>query len=203
MNGENYHRKQIFFDRWAPNYDWLLTTIFYQAIHQRLLSLICLPHPLSILDLGCGTGKLLNRLAGENHKIKGIGLDFSSEMIQQARNNKKNRPQLIFIQGNAESMPFANNQFDAVFNSISFLHYRYPQRVFAEVSRVLKPQGHYYLADWQGLNCRYFPFSPAGIHFYPLEQRETFGVAVGLDCLGHHNLLAGVWLSIFSKSRIY
>ena len=200
MDTRKYYRKQLFFDRWAPNYDWLLTTIFYQAIHQRLLSFIYPPHPLRILDLGCGTGKLLNRLAQENPRIKGIGLDFSAEMIKQAQNNKKYRSQLIFIQGNADSMPFANGQFDAVFNSISFLHYRYPQRVFAEVSRVLKPQGHYYLADWQGLNCHYFPFSPAGIHFYSLQERETLGLSVGLDCLGHHNLLVGVWLSIFSKS---
>ena len=200
MDERNYNLKQIFFDRWAPNYDWLLTTIFYQSIHRRLLSFIDLSHLVNILDLGCGTGKLLNRLVQDNPAIKGIGLDFSPEMIKQARNNKKYRSQLIFIQGNAESMPFANNQFDAVFNSISFLHYRYPQRVFAEISRVLKPQGHYYLADWQGLNCHYFPFSPGGIHFYSLQQRENLGLAVGLDCLGHYNLLAGVWLSIFSKS---
>ena len=32
-----FERKQNFFDRWAPNYDIIVTTPFYQAVHKRML----------------------------------------------------------------------------------------------------------------------------------------------------------------------
>ena len=55
--------KQTFFDLWAPSYDWLFPSIVYQAIHKRLLEYVDLSNSANVLDLGCGTGKLLHRLA--------------------------------------------------------------------------------------------------------------------------------------------
>ncbi len=193
-------QKQTFFDRWAPNYDCLLTTIFYQAIHQRLLSCVNLPHPSQVLDLGCGTGQLLGRLAAKFPDLQGIGLDLSPVMLKQARQNNQYHPRLIYCRGNAQSLPFADHQFDAVFNTISFLHYPNPQEVFAEVSRVLHPQGQFYLVDSILGPVNSIPFSPGGIRFYNPQQREKFGQQVGLNCLGHYHLLGRVVLSIFSKT---
>lgn len=147
MTEQFFDKKITFFDRWAPNYDFLGTTIFYQSIHQRLLSYTTLPNSCQVLDLGCGTGRLLNRLAAKFPDLKGIGVDLSPQMLNVARQNNQYHPRLIYTSGNAESLPFADNQFDAVFNTISFLHYRDPQQVFSEVSRILKPQGQFYLAD--------------------------------------------------------
>lgn len=200
MKTDVLNQKQTFFDRWAPNYDCLLTTVFYQAIHQRLLSYVSLPHPSQVLDLGCGTGQLLGRLADKFPDLQGFGLDLSPVMLQQARQNNQYHPRLIYCQGNAESLPFADNQFDGVFNTISFLHYPNPQTVFAEVSRVLRPQGQFYLADSTLGPVRSIPFSPGGIRFYSPQQREEFGQQVGLNCLGHYHLLGRVVLSIFSKT---
>lgn len=56
-------QKQQLFDRWAPNYDWIFPSVVYQAIHKRLLEYVKLPNQSNILDLGCGTGRLLDRLA--------------------------------------------------------------------------------------------------------------------------------------------
>ena len=140
-NSDTFSRKERFFDRWAPHYDLFFTTIFYQAIHQRLLEYVELPDNSQVLDLGCGTGRLLNRLATKFPNLHGTGLDLSPEMLHQARVHKKFRKRLIFIQGNAESLPFTEGQFDAVFNTISFLHYPHPQQVFSEVCRVLRPHG--------------------------------------------------------------
>ncbi|HAC66248.1 MAG TPA: SAM-dependent methyltransferase [Cyanothece sp. UBA12306] len=200
MNTDLFKQKKTFFDRWAPNYDCLLTTVFYQALHQRLLSYISLPHQAQILDLGCGTGRLLDRLAANFRDLKGIGLDLSPEMLNQARQNNQHHPRLIYIQGNAESLPFADGQLDGVFNTISFLHYPNPQIVFAQVSRVLSPQGKFYLVDSSIGLVNFIPFSPGGIRFYNPQQREDFGQNVGLNCLGHHHLLGSVILSIFSKN---
>ncbi|GBF84022.1 class I SAM-dependent methyltransferase [Aphanothece sacrum] len=199
-NQDLFSQKANFFDRWAPNYDWLLTTIFYQAIHQRLLSYVTLPHPSQVLDLGCGTGRLLHRLANKFPDLQGTGVDLSPQMLKEARQNNQHHPRLIYTKGNAESLPFVHNQFDAVFNTISFLHYPHPQIVFSEVSRILRPQGQFFLADFTMGTMKSTRFSPGGINFYNTQQREKFAETVGLNCMGHYHLLPRVILSIFSPT---
>jgi ubiquinone/menaquinone biosynthesis C-methylase UbiE len=203
-NTNIYKTKERFFDRWAPNYDILFTTIFYQAIHKRLLEYVEFPDSPNVLDLGCGTGRLLNRLATRFPTLKGTGLDLSQEMLFQARQTNQYRDRLIFVRGNAESLPFAEGQFDAVFNTISFLHYPNPQQVFSEISRVLSPQGRFYLVDYVRQDfdpLGYFRFFAGGLRFYSRQQREQFGANVGLECIAHYHLLGPVLLTIFSKNK--
>ncbi|MBV8887846.1 MAG: class I SAM-dependent methyltransferase [Chroococcidiopsidaceae cyanobacterium CP_BM_RX_35] len=133
------NNKQQFFDWWAPNYDFLFVSVFYQAIHKRLLEYVELAAQPNVLDLGCGTGRLLNRLATQFLDLKGTGLDLSTEMLRQARHHNHHHPRLIYVQGNAETMPFDNEQFNAVFNTLSFLHYSQPEQLFLEVSRCYVP----------------------------------------------------------------
>lgn len=203
MTSDVFSNKQKFFDQWAPNYDCLFTTIFYQAVHKRMLEYVELPNQPHVLDLGCGTGRLLHRLANQFPTLQGSGLDLSPEMLRQAQQRNQHGDRLVYRQGNAESMPFADEEFDAVFNTISFLHYPNPQQVFSEVSRVLRPSGRFYLADYtvkEEAGDRWFFFSPGGIRSYSPQRRQQFGVAAGLDCLGHHYLLGAVMLTIFRKS---
>ncbi|MEB3310652.1 MAG: class I SAM-dependent methyltransferase [Snowella sp.] len=202
MTNSFFTQKINFFDRWAPFYDFLLTTVFYQAIHQRILDYVQFSQSAMVLDLGCGTGKLLNRLAQNFPQLQGVGVDLSPGMLRQARAENRHHPRLIFCEGNAESLPFADTQFDAVFNTISFLHYPDPQQVFVEVARILAPQGYFYLADYVGTGTNQkFPLSPGGLRFYSAQQREALGNNAGLRCLGHHYLLGSVMLSIFQRSR--
>jgi ubiquinone/menaquinone biosynthesis C-methylase UbiE len=197
-----FKQKTQFFDHWATTYDCLLTTIFYQAIHQRLLIYVQLPIQAKVLDLGCGTGKLLNRLCKKFPEIQGTGVDLSPAMLRQARAENQSHPRLIFCEGNAESLPFVPNQFDAVFNTISFLHYPNPEKVFAEISRVLMPEGYFYLADYVGTTKQQnLSITPGGLRFYSSQQREEFGTNVGLICCGHYYLFGPVMLSIFQRSR--
>lgn len=196
------------FDQWAPNYDWLFTTVFYQAVHQRLLSYVNLPNdlPTAALDMGCGTGKLLNRLASQYSQLQGTGLDLSPEMLRQARQGNCHRPRLIFVHGASEAMPFADNQFHAAFSTISFLHYPDPQQVFIEMGRVLKPGGQFYLVDYTAFFGVGTQQNIAGLggpmHFYSPQQRETLAMNAGLTCTGHHSLLGPVLLSVIQKSSL-
>ena len=59
-------------------------------------------------------------------------------------------PGLDFLHGNAESLPFADQSFDAVINiEASHLYARFPC-FLAEVARVLRPEGHFLYADHRG-----------------------------------------------------
>ncbi|MGI0483876.1 class I SAM-dependent methyltransferase [Pantanalinema rosaneae CENA516] len=199
MTNDFFQQKQWLFDRWAPSYDRLLPSVFYRAIHKRLLDYVQLPDRPQVLDLGCGTGRLLDRLVAQLPDLFGIGCDLSSEMIHQARLAKRH-PQLIFVEGNAEALPFANEQFDAVFNTISFLHYPNPTAVLTEVRRVLQPNGRFYLVDFtpgQWIKPTTEIKLPSNIRFYSPFVREHFGQQSGLSCLGHHYLLGPVLLTEF------
>jgi ubiquinone/menaquinone biosynthesis C-methylase UbiE len=196
------NNKKELFDRWANSYDWTFPSFIYQAIHQRLITKVeLLPHA-NILDLGCGTGRLLDRLATQFPEITATGLDLSPQMLRVARQNNRHRPRLIYLEGNAENLPFAEGQFDAVFNTISFLHYPQPEQVLNEVARVLSPGGKFYLVDITFNNsslCKITPHSPTGIKFYSQKQREEMGNKAGLTCVGHYDLLGFVLLTVFQK----
>jgi len=90
-----------------------------------------------ILDLGCGTGQLTHRIAETGARV--IGLDSSTEMIGQAR---QNFPGLTFVLGDASEMHF-DNEFDAVFSNAA-LHWMLDARaVAAGVARALKTGGRF------------------------------------------------------------
>ncbi|MGC9502881.1 class I SAM-dependent methyltransferase [Baaleninema sp.] len=203
MTSSFFEGKRQFFDIWASNYDFLLTTVVYQAVHQRLLEFVELPPSPRVLDLGCGTGRLLDRLARTYPDLQGTGLDLSSEMIQQARKRNAFGDRLDFEVGNVERLPFDAEQFDAVFCTVSFLHYPRPEVAIAEIDRLLKPGGRFYWVDYLpfpgfGDNSIY-PVSPGGLRLYTKLQREDFAKPIGWRCQGHHHLLFRIVLTIFSK----
>lgn len=194
--------KQQVFDLWATFYDVLFPSVFYRAIHKRMLDYIRLPTDSNVLDMGCGTGRLLQRLASEYPNLQGTGLDFSAQMLRQARRSNQYRPRLIFVQGCAAPLRFADEQFDAVFSTISFLHYLEPERVFAEIYRVLRPGGTFYWVDptiTESMGMLQLPITPGGIRLYSTSRREQMGNRVGFICLQHQYLLGSTQLSIFHK----
>jgi ubiquinone/menaquinone biosynthesis C-methylase UbiE len=202
MTSNFLRNKKRLFDQWAPRYDWLFPSVIYQAIHKRLLEYVDLPQGANLLDIGCGTGKLLNRLLSKFPDVRGTGLDLSPEMLRMARQSDRHRPRLIYIQGQAESLPFGEGQFDAVFSSISFLHYLQPEQVLREVARVLSPGGRFYLVDittTKQTDPQVLPMSHGSIRFYSPQQRQLFGSSAGLLSVSHHYLLGPVLLTIFAK----
>lgn len=96
-----------------------------------------------ILDLGCGDGQLTARIAPSGAKV--VGLDASPQMAAAARTRG-----IEVEEGNAESLPFADAAFDAVFSNAA-LHWVHDQEaMLAEVHRVLKPGGRF-VAEMGGM----------------------------------------------------
>lgn len=205
MTSEFISNKKKIFDLWASSYDWVFPSVFYQTVHKRLLQYVDLPTKANVLDLGCGTGRLLTRLADQFPELRGTGLDLSPQMLQVARQKNRHRPRLIYVEGKAESLPFADGQFDAVFNTISFLHYLSPQQVLGEVARVLAPSGRFYLVDTSCQSRGELPLnlgSLGKVKLYSPRQRENLGAAAGFSGASHHYLLGPVLLTIFTKPSL-
>ncbi len=75
-----------------------------------------------------------------------IGVDFAKNAIDLC-NQFYHIPNLSFVEGNAEKLPFENDRFDVIFNVESSHCYGNMKAFIAEVTRVLKPGGIFAWAD--------------------------------------------------------
>ena len=92
-----------------------------------------------ILDIGCGNGKDTFYLS-QKEGVDSIGLDYSSAMLSEARNNF---PSISFIRGDMRSLGFSGNYFHGVWANGCVYHVPKKEftRVLFEVGHVLKPSG--------------------------------------------------------------
>lgn len=109
---------------------------YYQNYwNEELISLLSIPNDVNILDLGCGTGILLQNLDKLDYSF---GLDISRDMLMHARNDNIERN---LIQGDCEQLPFFDNTWKAVISRGTIHHVPYPEKVFGEVYRSIDKDG--------------------------------------------------------------
>ncbi|HTT51108.1 MAG TPA: class I SAM-dependent methyltransferase [Streptosporangiaceae bacterium] len=111
------------------------------------LVLACAPSPQRILDVGCGTGYLLRRLAQHCPGATELaGIDAAPAMVEAARNAAADG-RLSFLAGPAEQLPYPAGTFDVVVSTTSFDHWADQRAGLAQCARVMAPGGHLVLAD--------------------------------------------------------
>lgn len=103
-----------------------------------------------VLDIGTGPGQLLLAMRKVMPDAKLAGIDISSAMVAQARQNIMicNQERKIEVGvANANALPFADGTFDQVVSTGSLHHWKDPVRALTEVHRVLKHDGHALMYD--------------------------------------------------------
>ncbi|MEO5826307.1 MAG: methyltransferase domain-containing protein [Gemmatimonadales bacterium] len=107
-----------------------------------------------VLDVGAGTGMLLDRLREKHPTAHLFGADFSRGMLAVAR-NRLGRGALL-VAGDAVFLPFGTASFDVVVSSSSLHYWADPARGFRELARMLRPGGYLVVTDWchDYLTCR-------------------------------------------------
>lgn len=172
------------FSRWAPKYDsHYLQRLVFEPVQQAVLELAAqeVPRPTAILDVGCGTGRLL-RTAGERFPGARLeGVDAAEGMIEQARASAGPAGAINFQLATAEHLPFPGAQFDLVFSTMTFHHWAGQRRGVAEIERVMTPEGRWILADFvpTGL-LRYFRRLFRMNRFLEKEELEAMLASAGL-----------------------
>jgi len=141
-------KEVAFFDCFAAaeDYDVLLPKAKADII-SAFVRLSGLKPGARVLDVGCGSGTFTGLLAERGYRT--IGLDISPKLIVLAR---QKFPDTTFVEGDAENMPFEAGQFDGVLLSGLAHHFPNPQRVAADVRRVLKPGGRFFAFDPNRMN---------------------------------------------------
>jgi ubiquinone/menaquinone biosynthesis C-methylase UbiE len=111
------------------------------------LALACVPAPQRILDVGCGTGYLLRRLAARCPQAAELaGIDAAPAMVAVAAAAATD-DRLHFSAGTAETLPWPGETFDLVVSTTSFDHWSDQQAGLRECARVMVPGGYLVLAD--------------------------------------------------------
>ncbi|HEY6324555.1 MAG TPA: methyltransferase domain-containing protein [Thermoanaerobaculia bacterium] len=143
------------FDRLAPAYDRRWARYTAATIRETLARLSLQPGE-RLLDLGCGTGALLQALAVRGAPSRLSGVDLSPAMVALARARLPVAVRLAVADGAA--LPFPAGSFDVVVSSSSFHFWPRPDRVLGELGRVLAAGGRLAITDWCGdfLACRLY-----------------------------------------------
>ena len=106
-----------------------------------------------LLDLGCGTGALAERVLGVAPGAHLTCVDLSPRMAEAARVRLAGRAEVLL--GDAERLPFHDAGFDAAWCNDSFHHYPDPERAAFQAWRVLAPGGALVIGDaWQPAPAR-------------------------------------------------
>ena len=104
----------------------------------------------TVIDLGSGAGNdcfVARKFVGESGKV--IGIDFTPEMIERARNNAETLGfnNVEFRQGDIEQMPVAANRADVVVSNCVLNLVPNKKNVINDILRILKPGGHFSISD--------------------------------------------------------
>lgn len=138
------------YDRRAAGYDarwdW-----YVEATTAETLARLSVEPGDRILDVGLGTGRLLERLEGGRPAPRSLtGVDVSEGMLEVARRRLPRDVRLV--QGDAAALPFAGASFELAVSTSAMHFWPRPLDALREIRRVLAPRGRLVLTDW----CRDF-----------------------------------------------
>jgi ubiquinone/menaquinone biosynthesis C-methylase UbiE len=136
---------------------------------------------LRVLEVACGRGGFVRQLARAGASV--TGCDFSSAALHTASSKlflREAPPLAALVQGDAQSLPFADSSFDLVVSCETIEHLPQVQTAIAEMYRVTRPGGKLFLTtpnyfNFMGLYEIYARFRhPARRDDQPFDRRQWF-----------------------------
>lgn len=95
-----------------------------------------------VLDVGCGAGSVAKAVRRERPDLEVFGCDLSESALALVGRSPEG---VHFRLATAEKLPFGDGEFDFVWIFDVLEHVEYPDRVLAEVARVLRPGGVFHI----------------------------------------------------------
>lgn len=119
---------------------------FYHSVANQVLARV---RSGRVLDIGTGPGRLPALIASRNKYVHVTGMDLSPDMVKMAGRKAKELglENLDFKVGNARDLPFDDREFDLAISTLSFHHWKEPERALNEIYRVLREGGEAWIFD--------------------------------------------------------
>jgi ubiquinone/menaquinone biosynthesis C-methylase UbiE len=132
----------MIYDKFAKGYDRAFAPFEKKFLSKwRAETLSYLPDNSKILEIGAGTGANFQFYPAAECAVAS---EISIKMLEFARNKTS---EIRLVQATAEVLPFAANSFDAAFATLVFCSIPNPEKAFAELQRIIKPNGKIVLLE--------------------------------------------------------
>ncbi len=154
QDSEKGKKEQVaqMFDTISGNYDGLNKIISLgtdATWKKKILQMVQLLNPTSILDIATGTGDLAI-LFGETTATEIIGLDISQGMLDMGKkkiSDKNLDSKIQMVLGDGEKIPYADNYFDVITVAYGVRNFENLEKGLSEILRVLKPNGTFIILE--------------------------------------------------------
>ena len=139
-------------DAFLPGYDLLTRALGFNRAYRMLIAQAELADGLSVLEVGCGTGNLITRVARRYTGATAVGCDPDPRALARAQRKARGLSGITFDRGYAQKLPYPDAQFDRVLSSMMWHHLDEDVKAeaAAEIFRVLRPGGSLHLVDIGG-----------------------------------------------------
>ena len=124
------------------------------GLKRELIAALSLGPGDAALDVGCGTGEDLRSLAavvGPSGRV--VGVDRSEDLVAEARSRMRGSAGVEVLVGDAQALPFCEDEFSAARVERVLMHVDEPRAVLRELARVTRPAGRVVVTepDWDTL----------------------------------------------------
>ncbi len=184
------------FARVARRYDLmndLMSGGFHRLWKDDLIGWLAPPKsavPYALLDVAGGTGDIASRfLSACGSGGRAVICDISAEMIEAGRERLDGIERLAFVQGNAESLPFAASRFDAYTIGFGIRNVTDIEAALAEAYRVLKPGGRFLCLEFSAVEM---PLLDTLYDAYSMNAIPALGALVAGDSASYRYLVESI-----------
>ena len=184
------------FARVAPRYD-LMNDLMSGGLHRLwkddVIGWLAPPksaRPFALLDVAGGTGDIAQRfLQASGSGARAVICDISAEMLKAGRERAGGGERLVFVQGNAEALPFPDKSFDAYTIAFGMRNLTHIDAALAEAHRVLKPGGRFLCLEFSAVET---PILDALYDAYSMNAIPALGALVAGDAASYRYLVESI-----------
>jgi len=136
-------------DLFLPGYDLLTRLLGMHPVYDEFVAQVELFDGARVLEIGCGTGNITQRLRRAQPGAQLTGMDPDPRALARAGRKVGHVPGIRFDRGYAQEVPYADESFDRVLSSMMLHHLddNVKAAAVAEAFRVLRPGGSMHVVD--------------------------------------------------------